>query len=162
MRKRIPDLLKYALYGFLMCALGFCAAVYLYTPGEEISAVLAVNTEKQAYTAAQFRTERQQLRSMQKAQLNEIIYNSQSDPETLATAQKQLLDLLEREEMENLLEGMLEIRGFNDAVVSIRQNSATVLIQSEALTRQESSIILELVCRETGLLGGDIKIIPIK
>ena len=160
--RKYKSVLKYALLCVLMCCAGFFAALYFYGPADTVYTVSQPPVQSEKYTAEQYRTERQQLRSMQKAQINEIIYNSQSDSETAAMAQKQLLEILSREEKENLLEGMLEIRGFDGAVVSVRPDSATVMISSEMITRQESSVILDIVCRETGLLGGDIKIIPIK
>ena len=153
--------LKYLFVCALMCGAGFFAAVHLYVPAHTMQSVSAQSQQESAYATEQYRTERQQLRSMQKAQLNEIIYNSSPDPENAAAAQKQLLDILDREEKENLLEGMLEMRGFSGAVVSVRSGSATVMIPSDIITQQQSSIILDLVCRETGFLGGDIKIIPV-
>lgn len=152
-------LLKYVLIGSVMAAIGFGAAAYLYKSAPNAISVSAEVNEM--YTTEQFRTERQQLRSMQKAQINEILYGEQTDAELAAMAQEYLLDLLKREEQENLLEGLLEIRGFRDVIVSIRSDSASVFVCADMLTQQESSVILDLVCRETGLLSGNIKVIPI-
>jgi len=35
------------------------------------------------------------------------------------------------------------------------------MVRSESVSRQEAAIILELVTRETGISGGNVKIIPI-
>lgn len=110
----------------------------------------------------QFRLEREQLRARQEAQLNDIIYSDRSDAATAAQAQEQLLSLLARAEQEVTLEGLLQGRGFEDALVSVGERSANVLLRRETVTQRESAVILELVMRETGLTGGNVKIIPVK
>ena len=109
----------------------------------------------------QFRTERGELRQQQKAQLNEIIYNSTSDADTIRQAQARLMELMSREEAEGTLEGVLRARGFEDALVTLSGRSANVLIRRDSLTRAETAVILELVLRETGITSGNVKIIPI-
>ena len=109
----------------------------------------------------EFRTERQQLRQMQKSQLNEIIHGAQSDDEIVLLAQRQLLEMLEAEEQELTLEGILKMRGFEDAVVTVHTDSVNVILRCETITQQETAVILELVMRETGVTSGNVKIIPI-
>lgn len=120
------------------------------------------SAEIQRDPIAEFRTLRQQLRAMQKAQLNEVAHDPSNDDELIAMAQRQLLELCTREEQELTLEGILSMRGWTDPVVTVHQDSVNVLLQSEIITQQESSMILELVCRETGVMSGNVKIIPIK
>ncbi len=110
----------------------------------------------------QFRLEREQLTARQEAQLNDIIYNDKTDADTVARAQAQLLSLLGRREQEMDLEGILQSRGFDGALVSVGERSANVLLCQEAVTSQESAVILDLVMRQTGLTGGNVKIIPVK
>lgn len=109
-----------------------------------------------------FRSVRQSLRSLQKAQLNDVAHAVKADPEIRTMAQKQLLLLCEREEYETNLEGILQIRGWEGAVVTVRENAVNVLLKCEELSQQESSIIFDLVCRETGVNSANVKIIPIK
>jgi len=109
-----------------------------------------------------FRLEREQLRARQEAQLNEIIHDSRTDAQTVAVAQRQLSDLIQRAEKEVTLEGVLQARGFEDALVTVSDHSANVLIRRETLAQRETAVILELVLRETGLTGGNVKIIPVK
>ena len=109
-----------------------------------------------------FRTVRQQLRAMQKAQLNDIAHDASTDPELAAMAQRQLLELCTREEQEITLEGVLAMRGWSQPVVTVHPDSVNVLLQTDMITQQESSVILDLVCRETGVMSGNVKIIPIK
>lgn len=108
-----------------------------------------------------FKTLRQQIRAMEKAQLNDVAHSANAEPELVEMAQRQLLELCEREEQELTLEGVLSMRGYDEPVVTVHSDSVNVLIRAETVTRQESSTILELVCRETGVQGGNVKIIPI-
>ena len=110
----------------------------------------------------QFRLEREQLRARQEAQLNDIIYSDRSDAQTVARAQEQLMGLLARSEQELTLEGLLQGRGFDGALVSVGERSANVLLRRETVTQRESAVILDLVMRQTGLTGGNVKIIPVK
>lgn len=109
----------------------------------------------------QFRTARQQLRSMEKAQLNSVAHDTDSDEDLQAMAKRQLLRLCEREEKELTLEGLLELRGWGKNVVTVGEDSVNVLIATDLITQHESSVILEMVCRETGVMSGNVKIIPI-
>ena len=123
--------------------------------------VAPVNAAVQEDAVAAFRTEREQLRAMQKAQLNEIVDGDGSEPDIAALAQRQLMELCSREEHELTLEGLLTLRGFDDPVVTVQSDSVNVLLRAELVTQQECSVILDLVCRETGVQSGNVKIIPI-
>lgn len=121
----------------------------------------AIEDDQFPSQAEAFLTARQQLRSLQKAQLNDIAHDAETDPELAAMAQRQLLDLCAREEHELTLEGILKMRGYDTPVVSVHKDCVNVLLQCEIVTQQESSVILDLVCRQTGADAGNVKIIPI-
>lgn len=108
-----------------------------------------------------FRTMREQLRAMEKAQLNDVAHGADTDEALREMAQRQLVELCAREEQELTLEGVLEMRGYARPVVTVHAGSVNVLISVQVITRQESASILELVCRETGAQAGNVKIIPI-
>ena len=126
------------------------AAAALEAPAQEVSPVES------------FKNLRQQLRAMQKAQLNDVAHDADADPELAAMAQRQLLEICTREEQELTIEGVLEMRGWKNPVATVHKDSVNVLLQCETITQQESSTILDLVCRETGAMSGNVKIIPIK
>ncbi len=111
---------------------------------------------------ARFRLEREQLRARQEAQLNDIIHADDGDEENAARARGQLLDMLDHARTESNLEGILQSRGFEEALVSVSDTAANVLIRGQTPTLGESAVILDLVMRETGLTGGNVKIIPVK
>ena len=127
--------------------------------GEAWSPAMAV---EQADPMARFRTEREQLRSKLVAQLNDIIYSDRSGDAEIAAAQRQLMALMSVQEQETTLEGLLSVRGFDGVLVSVSGQSATVLLRAESVSQREAAVILELVMRETGVTGGNVKIIPVK
>ena len=127
----------------------------------DIAAAAAFSTGEELSEAARFKLAREQLRAMEKAQLNDVAHGSDTDPELAAMAQRQLIELCNREDQELTLEGVLAMRGWEDPVVTVHADSVNVLLRADVITRQESAAILELVCRETGVQSGNVKIIPI-
>ena len=111
---------------------------------------------------AAFRLEREQLRARQEAQLNDLIHDMNADEELRAQARSELLDMMAHARAENDIEGILHSRGFEDALVSVSDAAANVLIRGEGLNHAQCSVILDLVMRQTGLTGGNVKIIPVK
>ena len=147
--------------GLVALALAMAAVGWFAGRGSVDAPVAAVVAPVQEDAVAAFRTEREQLRAMQKAQLNEIVHNDATEAEIAALAQRQLMELCSREEHEMTLEGLLALRGFDDPVVTVQSDSVNVLLRREMVTQQECSVILDLVCRETGVKSGNVKIIPI-
>lgn len=147
--------------GVIVLALTMAAVGWWMGRSSVDAPVAPVNAAVQEDAVAAFRTEREQLRAMQKAQLNEIVDGDGSEPDIAALAQRQLMELCSREEHELTLEGLLTLRGFDDPVVTVQSDSVNVLLRAELVTQQECSVILDLVCRETGVQSGNVKIIPI-
>ena len=161
MAARRLDRIKRAV-GLIVLSLAMAAVGWFAGRSSVDVPVAPVNAAVQEEDAvAAFRTEREQLRAMQKAQLNEIVHGDGSEPEIAALAQRQLMELCSREEHELTLEGLLTLRGFDDPVVTVQSDSVNVLLRAELVTQQECSVILDLVCRETGVQSGNVKIIPI-
>lgn len=161
MRRKGKNLLWMAL-----ACLALCLGLVIYAGLEQMQknqtavSVAAQNPENMDPVTS-FRTLREQLRAMEKAQLNHVAYSADTDAELAAMAQRQLLELMEREEQEVTLEGVLAMRGYANPVVTVHLDSVNVLLCQELITQQESAAILELVCRETGVQSGNVKIIPI-
>ena len=141
-------------------ALGFGLGIRV--SGEKAAENLpAMETAAALDPIEQFRTERQQLRQMQMDQLNEIVYGGSADTEMIGMAQRRQLELMEWSELELTLEGVLRLREFEDVLVTVHTDSVNVMVRADALTREQTAVILELVMRETGISGGNVKIIPI-
>lgn len=155
--RRIAKGLLLAALCVLFTAAGFGLG-WRMSPKESI---MQAATVQEADPLSGFRLEREQLRAMQRSQLNDIIHGGETEPEIIGMAQRRLIGICESEEAELTLEGILRMRGYADCVATVHGDSVNVLVQSEIITQQDSSLILELVCRETGVQSGNVKIIPV-
>lgn len=122
----------------------------------------AVYSEVQRDPLSSFRLEREQLRAREEAELNEIIHSQTSEPQIISQAQSRLMDVMACAEQENAIEGILRGRGLGDVLASVSPDSANILVRAEALNASQTAVILDLVMRQTGLTGGNVKIIPVK
>lgn len=127
---------------------------------EELAGQVPAVQSEVADKLATFRTDRQLLRQNQINRLNELIH-TYADAQMVSLAQQKLLELMSCEEQELALEGMLTLRGFEDVLVVIHSGSANIMLRNEALTAQQTAVILEMITRETGISAGNVKIIPI-
>ena len=148
----------------VLAALGVVTAgclLYRQARPRALPAETAVVVQAEEDPLTRFRTQRQQLRQKQRAELNDIIHDADTDAETLSMAQRQLLSLMENETAETTLEGLLSARGFQDPLVSANAGAVYVMVRSEGLDRRETAIILDLALRETGVTAGNVKILAI-
>ena len=136
---------------------GFFGAARPPVEVDAVSAGAALPTDP----LAEFRREREQLRAMRKAQLSEIIYDGRTDADTAALARQELMRLDAWREAETTIEGVLRARGYPEAICTVHADSVNVLVHAETISREESAFICELVLREAGVRGGNVKIMPI-
>ena len=145
----------------LLAATAVCAAIRQSRPK-----AMAAQSEQLIREAedplSEYRTHREQLLQRQRAELNDIIHDSGADSAIVSQARQRLLSLQEDEMNALQIESTLKARGFGDSIAMTGGGAVTILLRSEALTRQQSALILELVLRQTGVTGGNVKIIPIK
>lgn len=73
-----------------------------------------------------------------------------------------MLILLKNSEKENAAELMLQAKGFQNAIVSINDGNADVVVDSNGLTEQQIAQIEDIVRRKTGIEAGKIVITPVK
>ncbi len=124
-------------------------------PGE---AVLTGSTN----FVAQAKVSREQIRSQNKEDLQEIL-----DNETLAEEQKQeavstMVQMTELTEKEAAAELLLEAKGFENVVVNLTGETADVVVAEEDLTDDAKRAQIEdIVKRKTGVAAENIIITPI-
>lgn len=109
-------------------------------------------------TFADFRTERERVRTQEITSIDSIINNENTDAQTLADAQKMKLEITDVMEKELLIEGLLKAKGFEDVVVTISSESVNVVVKPTELTQQQVAQVLEIVVRETSMTPENIKI----
>lgn len=112
-------------------------------------------TEQTVSSFADFRTERERVRTQELTSIDSIINNENTDTQTLAEAQKMKLELTDTMEKELLIEGLLKAKGFEDAVITISDAAVNVIVKQKDLTKQQVAQVLEIVLRETGDISAE-------
>ena len=108
-----------------------------------------------------FRAERAQVREIEMLQLNAVAADEGADSDVRNEARRELVALSRYMEMENTIEGILSIRGFQGCCATVHSDSVNVVVKRESLSLEESAMILELVMRETGQTAGNVKIMTV-
>jgi len=107
---------------------------------------------------SEYRMEREKNRSKEVEMWEEII-NSSSVEETFKNlAQQELVKIVSLTEKEMLIENLIIARGFNDALVFLTDDSATVIVDAKELTPKDVAQIQDIVTRKTKLEARNIKI----
>ena len=121
-------------------------------PGE---AVMVSNTIGTDYFSSA-KLSREQTRAKNKETLLEIVNNK-----ALASADKKAA-ITKLSEKENATEMMLEAKGFADAMVSLSDKSADVVVNAEELSSKQMAQIIDIVKRKTGFAAENIVITPVQ
>lgn len=96
-----------------------------------------------------YRLKREQFRQETKAMLSELLNSSVEKSQV--EAQEKWLDLSTKIHRESEIENLLKIKGFQDSVVDVFQDSVAVIIYAQALTPSEVSLIQDIVVRVTNV-----------
>ncbi|WP_308781998.1 SpoIIIAH-like family protein [uncultured Blautia sp.] len=124
------------------------------TPGE---AVLTGATD----FAAQARLSREQIRSQNKADLQEIIGNADISEEKKQEAISTMVSMTELTEKEAAAELLLEAKGFENVIVNLTGETADVVVPDADLEDSRRAQIEDIVKRKTGIAAENIVITPL-
>lgn len=127
-------------------------------PGE---AVMVSNTIGADYFASAKLT-REQTRAKNKETLMNIINDKTIASADKKSAIRQVANITKNSEKENAAELMLQAKGFQNAVVSINEGNADVVIDSNGLSEKQIAQIEDIVKRKTGIEADKIVITPVK
>lgn len=127
-------------------------------PGE---AVMVSNTIGADYFSSA-KLSREQTRAKNKETLMEIINNKEVASADKKSAVNEVATITQMAEKENATEMMLEAKGFQEAMVSISEGTADVVVNAEELTSKQMAQILDIVKRKTGLAAENIVITPVQ
>lgn len=105
---------------------------------------------------------REQTRAKNKETLMNIVNNKSIASADKKPAIKQVANITKNSEKENAAELMLQAKGFQNAIVSINDGNADVVVDSNGLTEQQIAQIEDIVRRKTGIEAGKIVITPVK
>ncbi|MBR1741960.1 MAG: SpoIIIAH-like family protein [Lachnospiraceae bacterium] len=127
-------------------------------PGE---AVMVSNQLSSDYFSSA-KLSREQNRAKNKETLMEIINNKEIASKDKKKAVAEVAELTKTSEQENAAELMLEAKGFTEAVVSISDGSADVVVNVSELTEKEMAQIEDIIKRKTDVSPENIVITPVK
>lgn len=108
---------------------------------------------------ADYKQNRESVRNKEIAYLDSIIDDNKSDAETLKDAQAQKMEIVNSMEKEFTIEGLLNAKGFEDAIVTVHKGAVNVVVKMKEITDQQAVQILDIVQKETKEPAKNIKII---
>lgn len=126
------------------------------TPGE------AVLTNGEASgVVAEAKVSREQVRAKNKETLQAIIDDANVSDEQKSAAVNQMVAMTELSEKEVAIETLLASKGFTEAVVSLTEDSADVVVNSSDLSDAKRAQIEDIITRKAGVAPANIVITPI-
>ena len=124
------------------------------TPGE------AVLTSASDF-AAQAKLSREQVRSQNKADLQEILNNTEVGDDQKQQAVNTMVSMTDVAEKEAAAEMLLEAKGFENVVVNLTGETADVVVPDTDLEDAKRAQIEDIVKRKTGIAPENIVITPL-
>lgn len=126
------------------------------TPGEAVLTGSSAQT-----TVAQAKVTREQVRAQNKETLQAIIDNTNLSDAEKQDAVAQMVEITEMTEQEAAIETLMASKGFSEAVVSLTNDSADVVVKADELTDANRAQIEDIVTRKTDIAPENIVITPI-
>ena len=126
------------------------------TPGEAV-----LTSGEASAVVAEAKMTREQIRAKNKETLQQIIDNKELSDKQKKDAVSQMVKMTELSEKEAAAETLLASKDFNDAVVSIADESADVVVNAKELTEANRAQITDIVTRKTGVSAENVVINPI-
>lgn len=126
-------------------------------PGE---AVLVSNIVGNDYFS-EAKLSREQTRAKNKETLTALVNNDNTSSEQKDKALEEIMEMTEVSEKETATENLLAAKGFQEAVVTIMEDSVDVIVNAEELTVQQIAQIEDVVKRKSGYSADKIVISPV-
>lgn len=126
------------------------------TPGEAVLTSGDANA-----VVAEAKVTREQVRAKNKETLQQIIDNESLSEEQKKDAVAQMVNMTELAEKEAAAETLLASKGFSEAVVSLSEDSADVVVSAKELSEANRAQITDIVTRKTGVAAENVVINPI-
>lgn len=104
---------------------------------------------------------REQTRAKNKETLMEIVNNQTLNSAEKKAAVQEVAEITENAQKESDAEMMLEAKGFADAMVSINDGKADVVVDAEKLSAKEMAQIVDIVKRKTNISAEQIVVTPV-
>lgn len=105
-----------------------------------------------------FRLSRDKIRAESMDRLDDIIKNEMTDQSIRTEAQEEVMNIGKITEKELQIEGLIQSKGFDDALVFLTTEDIKIVVSAGELNEQEMVKILDIVKAETDLEMENIKI----
>lgn len=124
--------------------------------------VKSISTEQSAPAASfdfftEYRLEREKVRSEQSDILRDVVKTAKND-EARQKAQDGVLKLVLERQRELEIENLIRAKGFNDAIIFIRDNSVSAIIKANSLSKEEVIQIADIISKVSGAKAEEITI----
>ena len=126
------------------------------TPGEAV-----LTSGEASAVVAEAKVTREQVRAKNKESLMEIIDNENLSDEQKQDAANQMVAMTDIAEKEAAAETLLASKGFSEAVVSLTQDAADVVVNAAELSDANRAQIEDIITRKTGVAAQNIVITPV-
>ena len=126
------------------------------TPGEAV-----LTSGEVSGVVAEAKVTREQVRAKNKESLLEIIDNENLSDEQKQEAVNQMVAMTEIAEQEAAAETLLASKGFSEAVVSLTDESADLVVNAAELSDANRAQIEDIVTRKTGVAAENVVITPV-
>ena len=123
------------------------------TPGEAV-----LTSGEASAVVAEAKVTREQVRAKNKESLMEIIDNENLSDEQKQDAVNQMVAMTDIAEKEAAAETLLASKGFSEAVVSLTQDAADVVVNAAELSDANRAQIEDIITRKTGVAAQNIVI----
>ncbi|MCH5265705.1 MAG: SpoIIIAH-like family protein [Lachnospiraceae bacterium] len=123
-------------------------------------AVLVSNTVGSSYFE-EAKLSREQTRAKNKETLTNLVNNQNTTAEQRDKAMNEIMKMTAISEKETATENLLAAKGFQEAVVTIVDDSVDVIVNAEDLTQQQIAQIEDVVKRKTECSADKIVISPV-
>lgn len=126
------------------------------TPGEAV-----LTSGEASAVVAEAKVTREQVGAKNKESLMEIIDNENLSDEQKQDAVNQMVAMTDIAEKEAAAETLLASKGFSEAVVSLTQDAADVVVNAAELSDANRAQIEDIITRKTGVAAQNIVITPV-
>ncbi|NPV70865.1 MAG: SpoIIIAH-like family protein [Firmicutes bacterium] len=107
-----------------------------------------------------YRLTRERTRSQQLDLYREIINNTNAEPSARKEANQVFLKMTHYVGKEAELENLIKARGFEDAIVSLYENTAVVMVKAKEISQADAAKIADIVSRGANIKPEQVSIVP--
>ncbi|NLG32433.1 MAG: SpoIIIAH-like family protein [Syntrophomonadaceae bacterium] len=116
---------------------------------EEADMGKGMDIDQEAEFFAEYRMERERVRSRQIEMLRDILNSELDDKEARAAAAIRLVNISEDMEKEMRAESLVKSKGYSECAVIVQPDTITVIIQADNLRLDKEQELIQLIARAT-------------